>query len=121
MQQPTEKSYILRKYFKGFLPSQSNLFKIAEKRNKINRGNFLSSVITQNKQIYQVISSNYKNTYDLIDKITTHMNNIRLKFSEHDINHQSSSFIKTVHIIFVCTTLQMKKHTSLPHMNHFRL
>lgn len=76
MQNNIEESYILREYYKGFVPEQVDLIKIKDKINKINRETILSYVIDQNKELYRVISENYKNTYEIFDKITVQINTI---------------------------------------------
>lgn len=73
-----EESYILREYYKGFRPEQVDLIKIKEKINKINRESILSYVIEQDKQIYNLIAENYQNTYEILDKITDHINSLNL-------------------------------------------
>lgn len=73
-----EESYILREYYKGFRPEQVELIKIKEKINKINRENILSYVIEQDKQIYNLIAENYQNTYEILDKITDHINSLNI-------------------------------------------
>ena len=73
-----EESYILREYYKGFRPEQVDLIKIKEKINKINRESILSYVIEQDKQIYDLIAENYQNTYEILDKITDHINSLNI-------------------------------------------
>lgn len=74
-----EESYILREYFKGFRPQPVDLVKIKEKINKVNRESILSLVIDQDNQIYNLIAENYQNTYEILDKITEHINSLNLK------------------------------------------
>ena len=77
-----EESYILREYYKGFLPDQGTLLKVKDKINKINREHILSYVVDQNKDIYKLISENYQNTYEIIDKITSQIDKINKKINE---------------------------------------
>ena len=77
-----EESYILREYYKGFLPDQGTLLKVKDKINKINREHILSYVVEQNKDIYKLISENYQNTYEIIDKITSQIDKINKKIIE---------------------------------------
>ena len=77
-----EESYILREYYKGFLPDQGTLLKVKDKINKINREHILSYVVDQNKDIYKLISENYQNTYEIIDKITSQIDKINKKIIE---------------------------------------
>ena len=77
-----EESYILREYYKGFLPDQGILLKVKDKINKINREHILSYVVEQNKDIYKLISENYQNTYEIIDKITSQIDKINKKIIE---------------------------------------
>ena len=74
-----EESYILREYYKGFRPEQVDLIKIKEKINKVNRESILSYVVEQDNQIYNLIAENYQNTYEILDKITEHINSLNLK------------------------------------------
>jgi len=82
MKNEMEESYILREYYKGFLPDQGTLLKVKDKINKINREHILSYVVEQNKDIYKLISENYQNTYEIIDKITSQIDKINKKIIE---------------------------------------
>ncbi len=77
-----EESSILREYYKGFFPDQGTLLKVKDKINKINREHILSYVVDQNKDIYKLISENYQNTYEIIDKITSQIDKINKKIIE---------------------------------------
>ena len=77
MKKDEEASYILREYFKGFLPEQVEIMKIKNKINKINRENILATVVEHNKDIYHIVAENYKNTYELIDQFVETINKLK--------------------------------------------
>ena len=92
MNSEVEESYILREYFKGFLPDQGTLLKIKDKINKINREHILSYVVEQNKDIYKLISENYQNTYEIIDKITGQIDKINKRIIEEKKELEEKNF-----------------------------
>ena len=92
MNSEVEESYILREYFKGFLPDQGTLLKIKDKINKINREHILSYVVEQNKDIYKLISENYQNTYEIIDKITGQIDKINKRIFEEKKELEEKNF-----------------------------
>ena len=87
-----EESYILREYYKGFLPDQGTLLKIKDKINKINREHILAYVVEQNKDIYKLISENYQNTYEIIDKITGQIDKINKRIIEEKKELEEKNF-----------------------------
>ncbi len=87
-----EESYILREYYKGFLPDQGTLLKVKDKINKINREHILSYVVEQNKDIYKLISENYQNTYEIIDKITGQIDKINKRIIEEKKELEEKNF-----------------------------
>ena len=87
-----EESYILREYSKGFLPDQGTLLKVKDKINKINREHILSYVVEQNKDIYKLISENYQNTYEIIDKITGQIDKINKRIIEEKKELEEKNF-----------------------------
>ena len=92
MNSEVEESYILREYYKGFLPDQGTLLKIKDKINKINREHILSYVVEQNKDIYKLISENYQNTYEIIDKITGQIDKINKRIIEEKKELEEKNF-----------------------------
>jgi hypothetical protein len=61
-----ENSYILREYFKEFKSDSKELSILREKINKTDRNLILDNIINQNKNIYNLVASNYAQTIDIV-------------------------------------------------------
>jgi hypothetical protein len=61
-----ENSYILREYFKEFKADAKEISNLREKINKTDRNLILENIINQNKNIYNLVASNYAQTIDIV-------------------------------------------------------
>ncbi len=87
----TEESYILREYYKGFIPNKIELLKIKEIINKTDRQSILNNIINQDKEIYKLISENYKNTFEILNLITEKIDSIK-KLENENNNSKNNDF-----------------------------
>ena len=87
----TEESYILREYYKGFIPNKIELLKIKEIINKTDRQSILNNIINQDQEIYKLISENYKNTFEILNLITEKIDSIK-KLENENNNTKNNDF-----------------------------
>ena len=87
----TEESYILREYYKGFIPNKIELLKIKEIINKTDRQSILNNIINQDQEIYKLISENYKNTFEILNLITEKIDSIK-KLENENNNSKNNDF-----------------------------
>ena len=85
----TEESYILREYYKGFIPNKIELLKIKEIINKTDRQSILNNIINQDQEIYKLISENYKNTFEILNLITEKIDTIKKIENENNIKENN--------------------------------
>ena len=120
----TEESYILREYYKGFIPNKIELLKIKEIINKTDRQSILNNIINQDQEIYKLISENYKNTFEILNLITEKIDTIK-KIENENNNTKNNDFQEYYYVNLLDNKEEInilnneKEHYSIKKINEF--
>ena len=120
----TEESYILREYYKGFIPNKIELLKIKEIINKTDRQSILNNIINQDQEIYKLISENYKNTFEILNLITEKIDSIK-KLENENNNSKNNDFQEYYFVNLLDNKEEInilnneKEHYSIKKINEF--
>ena len=120
----TEESYILREYYKGFIPNKIELLKIKEIINKTDRQSILNNIINQDQEIYKLISENYKNTFEILNLITEKIDTIK-KIENENNNTKNNDFQEYYYVNLLDNKEEInilnneKEHYSIKTINEF--
>ena len=120
----TEESYILREYYKGFIPNKIELLKIKEIINKTDRQSILNNIINQDQEIYKLISENYKNTFEILNLITEKIDIIK-KIENENNNIKNNDFQEYYYVNLLDNKEEInilnneKEHYSIKKINEF--
>ena len=120
----TEESYILREYYKGFIPNKIELLKIKEIINKTDRQSILNNIINQDQEIYKLISENYKNTFEILNLITEKIDSIK-KLENENNNTKNNDFQEYYYVNLLDNKEEInilnneKEHYSIKKINEF--